>query len=145
MNPYIALGVAVILAVSHGWAYIIGSKHKDNEWKAQVAKQAEASRTTEQIWQGVYNEASKQYLARIAVVDSRLRNALDSLRDRPDRPVPEAPRTDCKGATGAELSRQDGEFLAGEATRADRHRAALETCYKALDVTAATPVKGEEK
>lgn len=60
--------------------------------------------------------------------------ALASLRARPDRKpasagtVPAAPAA-CQGATGADLSRQDAEFLVFEAARADGVRAALEQCY----------------
>jgi hypothetical protein len=133
MNPYVALGIAVLLAVSHGWAYVTGSKHKDTELKARASEQADAARKTEQIWQGAYNEASKSYLARIEVINGRLRIALDGLRDRPDRPLPETPRADCAGATGAELSKRDGEFLTWLASRADRHRAALKLCYDYAD------------
>jgi uncharacterized protein HemX len=38
--------------------------------------------------------------------------------------------THCKGTTGAELSREDAEFLAGEAARADKLRSALNACYQ---------------
>lgn len=64
--------------------------------------------------------------------------AVAGLRDRPTRGTPatstagpSAPA--CKGATGAELSREDGEFLVGEAARADATRAALNQCYAQYD------------
>jgi hypothetical protein len=129
------IGIVVLLGITHGYAYMTGSKHKENEWKAKSVELVDKARETERIWQGVYDEASKSYVARIGVINDRLRVALDGLRDRPDRPVgvPEAPRPDCKGATGAELSRQDASFLEWEAARADRLRAAYELCLKSYD------------
>lgn len=55
---------------------------------------------------------------------------IDELRNRPERAVNP---TTCTGATGAELSRPDAGFLAGEAARADRQRNALEACYAQYD------------
>lgn len=133
MSPYVILGVAALLAVSHGFAFVKGRGLERSAWEAKVAEQTAKVIETERIWQGAYNEASKSYLSRIRTTDDRLRIALDSLRDRPDRPLPEAPRADCKGATGAELSRRDAEFLEGQAARADRIRAGYELCLKAYD------------
>lgn len=64
--------------------------------------------------------------------------ALASLRERPERrvvaPGPAAPTaSDCKGSTGAELSRTDAEFLVGLAARADGIAAALGQCYAQYD------------
>jgi len=133
MNPYVLLGAAIILAISHGYTFVKGQGWNESKWQAKVAEQTEKTRETERIWQGAYNEASKTYLARIGTINDRLHIALDGLRDRPDRPMPEAPRADCKGATGAELSGRDAGFLEGLAARANRHRAALEACYAAID------------
>lgn len=61
----------------------------------------------------------------------------DGLRNRPERPasggaVP-AGAADPVGCTGASLYRSDGEFLAGEAARADELRTDLATCRAAYD------------
>lgn len=133
MNPYVILAATVLLAVTHGFAFVKGRGWERSEWQAKVAEQTEKTRQTEQAWQGAYNEASKQYLSRIRATDDRLRIALDSLRDRQPRPLPETPRPDCKGATGAELSGPDGQFLAGEAARADKLRSGYELCLKSYD------------
>ena len=66
---------------------------------------------------------------------------VDSLRYRTDRPadggsVPGAATAGAElanGCTGAELYRPDGEFLAGEAARADRLRLALAACQRAYE------------
>lgn len=64
-------------------------------------------------------------------INRRHHAAVAGLRDRAERPAVPASGAGaeaCKGTTGAELSRPDGEFLAGEAARADELRAALERC-----------------
>lgn len=81
----------------------------------------------------------------ITRINSRHAGQLDSLRQRAERPASDpgglpAPRAACAGATGAELSGEDGRFLAGEAARADTIRAALAQCYTQYDsLTPATP------
>ena len=55
---------------------------------------------------------------------------IDELRNRPERSVNSGA---CTGASGAELSRPDAGFLAGEAARAERQRNALEACYAQYD------------
>jgi hypothetical protein len=49
--------------------------------------------------------------------------------------LPDTPGVECEGASGRELSREDAEFLAREAARADAIRAGLEACYAAIDGT----------
>lgn len=69
--------------------------------------------------------------ARIRDIDRRHHADLAGLRNRAERaavPASGAGAEACKGATGAELSRPDAEFLAGLAARADELRAALERC-----------------
>lgn len=78
------------------------------------------------------DRAHADVLANIVGERDRL---LASLRNRPARPpegaahaadpAPVEPATSC---TGAALYREDGEFLAGEAARADRVLAELEAC-----------------
>lgn len=63
----------------------------------------------------------------IESINSRYELVVGELRQRSAR-MPDPP-ADCKGVTGAELSREDAEFLAGEAARADRLRSALNACY----------------
>jgi hypothetical protein len=79
----------------------------------------------------------KNEKARIAADHDRL---IAGLRDRPDRPsdgsLPEAATAGAgpvTGCTGAQLYRPDGEFLAGEARRADELRAALGVCAAAYN------------
>lgn len=129
------IGIMLLLAISHGYAFVKGRGWERGEWQAKVAEQTEKARETERMWQGAYNEASKQYLAKIRTTDDRLRIALDGLRDRPDRPVgvPETPRANCEGANGAELGKQHAEFLIRLASSAAKQDAALVACYAAID------------
>lgn len=75
----------------------------------------------------------------IAALNRRANALAASLRDRADRPaatdMPQGgdPATAGQGAglgTGLGLYRQDGEFLVGEAARANRLRVALAACYR---------------
>ncbi len=78
----------------------------------------------------------------IAATSRSYERIIAGLRDRPSRqtaPDPAKPGQtrasagDSKGCSGAELYREDGAFLVGEAARADRLRFALIACYAAWD------------
>jgi hypothetical protein len=93
-----------------------------------------AARETEQklLQEAAFALETKQN--EIADINSRAADLAERLRQRPARAsspggMP-ASRAACAGATGAELSAEDGIFLAGEAARADTLRAALAQCYR---------------
>lgn len=73
----------------------------------------------------------------IATINARLSAALASLRSRPERPTTAGhlsiDSADCKGATGAELYREDAAVALGIARDADIQRAALAACYQQYD------------
>ena len=73
----------------------------------------------------------------IATINARLSAALASLRSRPERPATasqlSSAAADCKGATGAELYREDAAVDLGIARDADIQRAALAACYQQYD------------
>jgi len=73
----------------------------------------------------------------IATINARLSAALASLRNRPERPATSgqlsSASADCKGATGAELYREDATVALGIARDADIQRAALAACYQQYD------------
>lgn len=81
------------------------------------------------IEQGKQNE--------IATINARLSAALASLRSRPERPTTasqlSSATADCKGATGAELYREDATVALGIARDADIQRIALAACYQQYD------------
>ena len=79
------------------------------------------------------DEITKDFTNKLAGVNGKLGDALRRLRDRPERSTEKYASTNCKGASGAELSRPDAEFLIGEASRADQQREALIACYHYAD------------
>lgn len=108
------------------------------EREARRSRDEAAARQRESFMAARMGEIEQGKNDEIEKVRNALAAANSRLQDRPSRPaagtggVP-APRAACPGATGAELSRQDGAFLVGEAARADTLRAALTACYKAYD------------
>lgn len=139
MNPYLILAAVLAIAGSGIGGFFYGQHISDTEWTAKVEKDRadaeRAARQQETLWQGVVNETVKNFQADVDRVGRDRDAALRSLRNRPERPanLPEAPRTECQGATGAELSRSDAEFLVWEAARADELRAGLVACYAVMD------------
>jgi hypothetical protein len=102
-----------------------------------VANAATEARRIERKEQEVVNEALRTQNNSLAGNAATLRSDLERMRQRAERRdatgVPAAPRPDCAGATGAELSRTDAEFLVREAARADDIRAGLVACYQVID------------
>ena len=83
----------------------------------------------------------RQKDAEIKVINSKLQSTLGELRQRQERSSSTDTARDCKGTTGAELSREDAEFLAREAARADQIRSALEHCYKQYDAVRSSIIR----
>lgn len=82
----------------------------------------------------------------IATIRARHADELGRLQNRADRKPAAASNVPgtaaaCEGGTGAGLSRQDAQFLAGEAARANELRAALSACYRAYDSLGLAPAK----
>ena len=86
-----------------------------------------------------FDNIQKDKDAKIKNLNARVASLTRSLQERPSRPessgVPDNSRVEetPEGATGAQLYRQDGEFLAREAARAELIREELLTCYKSYD------------
>jgi hypothetical protein len=116
-----------------------GANSADTRWTAKInqerAEATQAARETEKRWQGVVDETSKQYLARIVDQRRSLSVALNGLRDRSERPAADAKpaQADCPCGTGIGLCRPDAEFLVRESARADEIRAGLIACYEVID------------
>lgn len=139
-SPIIILAALLFLAVTNAWTWAKATNIADTKWTAKIqterAKAEAEARATEQRHQEAANANSRRHAAEVSTVRRTLDIALDSLRDRPDRHaggMPEVSRANCAGATGAELSRPDAEFLAREAARADEQRAGLDACYRHID------------
>lgn len=127
------IGLMILLAISHGYAYMKGGTARDNEHKAALLKAQQETQEVERKWQGAANAIVTNLEAKRAVTQRNLDIALNGLRDRPERHLPDDSRANCAGASGAELSRQDAGFLVREAARAERLQAALDACYKYAD------------
>lgn len=128
----LALGVLVGWVIN-GWrlnaniASLKASQAEEVSRYYQAARKAEKGliEATEAIRRKKDNE--------IKIISSKLQSTLSELRQRQDRLSSADTARDCKGTTGAELSRQDAEFLTREAARADQLRSALELCYRQYD------------
>lgn len=139
-GPYMILAAVLFLAVTNAWTWAKATNVADTKWTAKIqterAKAEAEARATEQRQQEAANAIARRHNAEVSTVRRNLDLALDSLRNRPDRPaagMPEAAQADCEGGTGAELFRTDAEFLAREAARADEQRAGLDACYRHVD------------
>jgi hypothetical protein len=138
-NPMLILAVVLAFALSNAFSYMQGSKNESTRWEAKITAErlaaTEAARAKEIMWQGVVNETAKNYETKVAGVRRSLDTALDSLRDRPERPrdLPAAARADVKDCNGAELARSHAEFLERYAAAAATQDAGLDACYAWAD------------
>jgi hypothetical protein len=154
MNPWLIVGFVVALGVATMTGYMrgdaAGRADVKQRWDAERTQQAEAhamaleaARNKEQALQASADLLRKDKDREIRDLNARAAALVSSLRQRPERPAPEArpvPSTASTGpavpvCTGAELPRPDAEFLAREAARADELRASLRQClaqYQAL-------------
>ncbi len=107
------------------------------EYTKKLLEASELAREREQVMVSSADKIRKEKDAKIASLNTRLGTALSSLSERPQRPpsTPEGAPASCigAGATGAQLSREDAEFLVREAARADKLITALEQCYRQYD------------
>ncbi|RYF30744.1 MAG: hypothetical protein EOO23_04445 [Comamonadaceae bacterium] len=108
-----------------------GIKYHVGVVAARTLSETNEARQIEQRRGAMQTEITEAKNAEINSINRRLADALERLRNRPDR-LPIDPVA-CKGATGAELSGPDAGFLEREAARADSLRAALSACYKQYD------------
>lgn len=131
----VAAAVALFLAgwLGNGWRWDTKYVSLQKEYADAVIEANRQARRQEQILQSKADIELVNKNAQIQTIRTELDRALDELRKRPSRvPVPNSTGTS-KGATGAELSREDAGFLAREAARADALRSELNYCYKMYD------------
>ena len=126
------LGGAALIAGTwlHGnWH---GSKTTAATYKVQIAENNVKALEEHNTQQEIVDALTQKYWTDVDSLNARLVDALGRLRDRPVR-ASEATRANCEGASGAELSRPDAEFLTREAARGDRCAVALQRCYDYAD------------
>jgi hypothetical protein len=145
---YMAAGCVLVAAVAGGAGYWRG--HSAGEAKVQAAwdreraelaeehaKAMAAAREKEQQLQANADQLRQEKDDEIRTINARAASLADSLRKRPERTAQASAVSGASGAscpacvcTGAGLSREDAEFLAREAARADELRASLTQCVK---------------
>jgi hypothetical protein len=145
MNPYFIAGsvLAVVFAYGAGhWQGDDAGQAKvqakwDKEKAKQMAEYAEnmrLAREKEQALQQGADHLREEKDREIRNINARATALANSLRNRPERPAEGSAVSGtagaCSGATGAQLARSDGEFLAGYAADAARLKAALDQCVK---------------
>lgn len=138
----IASGVIALLLAGYGWkAYNLGGNSVRVQWDADklaIAQQSlklseQSTRETATLQMKHETELSTKN-AKIAKLNAAVATALDSLRERPTRPVDGSlPETAAVGAgcSGRSLYAEDSRFLVSEAARADKLRIDLEACQTA--------------
>jgi hypothetical protein len=142
----IGLGLSIALGALVWQSYKLGKQTGRLEvqtlWDAEkiAVQQAhlvevEKARQKEQELQSVIDKQQVEYKNEINRINHRHSVLVDSLRNRPDRPdgsgVPQDSTSESTASgwcSGSQLYRPDGEFLIGEATRADQLRTALQAC-----------------
>ena len=145
MNPYFVAAsvLAVVLAYGAGhWQGDDAGQAKvqarwDKEKAKQMAEYAEnmrLAREKEQALQQGADHLRQEKDRELKKIADTNRILFNSLRDRPERPTEGSAVSSttgaCSGATGAQLARGDGEFLAGYAADAARLKAALDQCVR---------------
>lgn len=98
--------------------------------KALRAEEAKALRTSKAL-QASANKMRDEKDAKISLINSQLNTVLVSLHNRPSRTetvTSDSPSS--QACTGRELYREDGEFLAREAARAERVLAERDYYYQ---------------
>ena len=150
MNPYFLAGslAAIVLAYGAGrWQGDEAGQAKVNaQWDKERAEQmaafAEAQRQArekEQALQAGAENLRQEKEREIRNINARATALANSLRERADRPTSEggavsSTASACRGASGAQLARGDGEFLAGYSADAARLAASLDQCIKQYEM-----------
>jgi hypothetical protein len=145
MNPWVILGFVLAVGAAAGGGYYKGNSAGKSEVQAEWAKEKaeqyaayakgqEEARQREQEMQQAADKLRREKDAEIRNINARATALTNSLRDRSERPAENGAASgtarSCAGASGAELAKGDGEFLAGYAADAARLQAALDQCVK---------------
>ena len=143
-NPTLILAAILAIAISGGLGYYSGysnggeaTQQKWDKEKKQIAEAVAAElgrvRAKETKIQANADKQRKAKNEELRVVTARSAAIIDGLRKRPERgdrtEVPQSTGT-CSAATGAELARGDGIFLARYATDAARLQNEFDHCVK---------------
>lgn len=145
MNPWVILAFILAVGAAAGGGYYKGNAAGKAEvqqaWEVEKRKQAEEyadnlrkALETQQEMQQAADTLRREKDAQIRDINARATALTNSLRDRKERPSKDGSVSDtarsCAGASGAELAKGDGEFLARYSADAARLQAALDQCVK---------------
>lgn len=121
------------LLAGYGYGVKDGAQHVQAKLDAEKAATVIAQRDKEAELQANMDKLRTEKNREAAKLRRTVAALTDSLRDRPDRPADPASSAGASsaGCTGAELYKPDGNFLVGEAARADQIRLALKSCQDA--------------
>lgn len=145
MNPWVILAFVLAVGAAAGGGYYQGNtagkavvqqawdKEKAEQYAAYAKGQEEARRREQEMQQSA-DRLRREKDAQIRDINARATALSNSLRDRQERPTSNGSVSgtarSCAGASGAELAKGDGEFLAGYSADAARLQAALDQCVK---------------
>lgn len=100
------------------------------EYQNKSKEYAERTERATQALEASLRSSLKEKDAKIKTIDAQLSISNERLRHRKSRPVDIETVTITEPCTGAQLFREDGEFLAGEAARADKVMAERDFYYE---------------
>jgi hypothetical protein len=123
---YLIGGLLALSAVTGIGGYFKGRADMADSQREEIASLAETARLRERAATLAASRDQEKRDATNSRINARLVNALGELRSRPER-MPAASAPACVGGDGAGLSGPDAGFLEGEAARANKLRADLET------------------
>lgn len=124
----LALGI-LIGWVSNGWRLNASIASLKASYAEEVGRVLAEARSRDKSLLEASESMRRNRDAQIKDLNRRLRSLNAELQQRKKRDSRESTDTAaCSGATGAELSREDAEFLAREATRADSVVESLNYC-----------------
>lgn len=139
MIPWALLAGLILAIAGTLGGYFYGVDVTDTEWEAatetKINEAVANARAEEQAALRKTNAILKKQLDRSNFISADLQRDVDQLRQERQsrRDVPDTPRPDCSGATGAELFGEDAVFLRRESARADQCLSDLAACYEWAD------------
>lgn len=150
MNIFTQVAIGIVIAsvasmAGYGKGYVAGKANIQQKWDkekavqmAEYAAAQQAAREKEQKLQANADNLRKEKDREIRDLNARSIALSNSLRDRQSRSeagsVSKTAGAGVSQCDGSKLSREDAEFLVGEANAADQVRLALSQCiaqYKA--------------
>ena len=144
MNIFTQVAIGIVIASvaamgGYGKGYVAGKANVQQKWDkekavqmAEYAAAQQAAREKEQQLQSNADNLRKEKDREIRDLNARSIALSNSLRDRQSRSeasaVSKTAGTGVSQCDGSKLSREDAEFLVGEANAADQVRLALNQC-----------------